>query len=274
MKTYKEMTQCVLAARDAYLLKQQRQRKILMRCIPAAAAACLMLIAGFGLKHRSTVPIPSVPQITEQTAAPESDRTDTAQTTAAQTVSEPEQTEAKTGMQTTITGEAMPDDPEISTETAVTAGQPVTEPNPTETQAEAAQPVTTEQPSGVIPIAETSVPDGDTQATGTNPAPLLWDDMTICQQFNMAELGTPPVCYMSIDREAPADAVGARIETVYMSGYDFASDTYHHCKAGAYRLREISETEMIAVQFENDTRFYLYAIATAETQTVDTNQKE
>lgn len=266
MKNYKEMTRCVLEARDAYLLKKQRRRRILMRCIPAGAAACLMLIAGIGLKQHSTVPIPAVPQITEQTdtAAPE-----TVQTTMMQTVSESEQTGTVTIAQTGIPKESLPDDPERSTEMQVTAAQPEPDTHPAETQ-----PITTEQPSGVVPIAETSVPDGDTQATGTNPAPLLWDDMTICQQFNMAELGTPPVCYLNTDREVPADAVGARIESVYMSGYDFASDTYYHCQADAYRLREISEKEMIAVQFEEDDRFYLYAVATAETQAVDTNQKE
>lgn len=118
-------------------------------------------------------------------------------------------------------------------------------PPPTESWGE--QPIAAEIPS-------TSVPDED---PNTNPNPLHWNEMTINQQYNMAEFGEPLAFYHTAEKEATADQIGDFICTAYMSGYDFYSDTYYHCDAEAYKIKN-DEGTVIAIKFDGDDKFYLY----------------
>lgn len=87
--------------------------------------------------------------------------------------------------------------------------------------------------------------------------PLHWNEMTINQQYNMAEFGQPLVYYHTADKEVAADEVGDFICIAYMSGYDFYSDTYYHCDAEAYEVKS-DESAMIAIRFSSYDQFYQY----------------
>lgn len=87
--------------------------------------------------------------------------------------------------------------------------------------------------------------------------PLHWNEMTINQQYNMAEFGKPLTYYHTADKEVAADKVGDFICIAYMSGYDFYSDTYYHCDAEAYEVKN-DESVMIAIKFGGYGSFYQY----------------
>ncbi len=108
------------------------------------------------------------------------------------------------------------------------------------------------QPISEIPSS--SVSDEDPY---NGSEPLHWNEMTINQQFNMAEFGQPPAFYQTAEKEVAADQIGDFICMAYMSGYDFYSDTYYHCDAEAYEVKN-DESIMIAIKFSSYDQFYQY----------------
>lgn len=56
MKTYEEMTRCVLEARDNYLLRRQHRRKLALRCSAAAAVCCAVLLTAYPLLADRSIP--------------------------------------------------------------------------------------------------------------------------------------------------------------------------------------------------------------------------
>lgn len=108
-------------------------------------------------------------------------------------------------------------------------------------------------------IPSSSVPDEEPY---NGSKPLHWDEMAINQQFNMAEFGQPLAFYQTAEKEVAADQIGDFICMAYMSGYDFYSDTYYHCDAEAYEVKN-DESIMIAIKFSSNDQFYQYNLIVA-----------
>lgn len=104
-------------------------------------------------------------------------------------------------------------------------------------------------------MTQTSIPDEVSEVTTTVSNTLQWEEMTINQQYNMAEFGTPSVFYMTADKEVSVEEIGDFISQAYMSGYDYHTDTYYHCYTDAFRLTDSND---IAIRFQDDDKYYLY----------------
>ena len=85
----------------------------------------------------------------------------------------------------------------------------------------------------------------------------------------MAEFGDPLQFYHTAEKEVSADLIGDFICMAYMSGYDFYSDTYYHCETKAYKVLGEAELEVIAIQFEEDDRYYLYDLVKKSDTDID-----
>ena len=91
---------------------------------------------------------------------------------------------------------------------------------------------------------------------------LHWDEMTIDQQYFMAESGDPVMTYSAAEKEVPADDVGDYIGKFYMSGYDWYEAIYYHCETDAYKIKGNDNADKIAVRFDGDEKYYLYTLQT------------
>lgn len=114
---------------------------------------------------------------------------------------------------------------------------------------------------GNPPIFEIPPCSGSDEDPYNGSEPLHWNEMTINQQFNMAEFGQPLVFYQTAEKEVADDRIGDFICMAYMSGYDFYSDTYYHCDAEAYEVKN-DESIMIAIKFSSNDQFYQYNLIT------------
>lgn len=65
MKSYEEMIQDILDARDAYDLKKQRQRQLARRYIPIVSSFCFAILIGFGVWNR----LEQIPTISPDTTS-------------------------------------------------------------------------------------------------------------------------------------------------------------------------------------------------------------
>lgn len=91
---------------------------------------------------------------------------------------------------------------------------------------------------------------------------LHWDEMTVNQQYFMAEFGDPLQFYDTAEKEVSADKIGDYICQAYMSGCDWYSLTYYHCEAKAYKVKD--DAASIAIRFPDDEKYYLYTHVTPE----------
>lgn len=281
MKNYEEMARCVLEARDEHNRKVKSRQVMIKKYAPVVSSFCFAVLLGFGVWHRmsnipriptqidtiedttgNTEPITETDSIgfgtknqTEQNTTgelPTNDKTTEALTTTSETahISETDgQNEQRTEDQQT---EQITDSPPIIITDPVVTVPLVTEPEITETPTESKTdaPTTTETPT-------TYVPD---EQPNTNPNPLYWDEMTINQQFNMAEFGDPLQFYHTAEKEVSADSVGDFICMAYMSGYDFYTDTYYHCETKSYTIQG-ETSDFIAIKFDSDDKYYLYILS-------------
>lgn len=148
------------------------------------------------------------------------------------------------------------------------AFQAITEPIPTESEPITELIQATTQPLIIEPtISETTENPSDEPETTeipdeeppTNPeTSLSWDEMTINQQYNMAEFGEPVRWYMNANRTISATQTGEWLGSAYMDGYDSSNDTYYHCNTAVYTVQGYSELEVIAVRFEEYPNFFIY----------------
>lgn len=260
-KGYKEMTRCVLAARDAHLEKKRRQQIFLMRCIPAMSGICAALILGLGFRaHVQKAPdignIPPTAAVTTESGA-------SAAQSAAQTTALPE---AKPS--------AAPDPadrtetiPQGSAEPAETGAEPLpvqsevipaqTDPAPEPAKTDASAPA--KVPASDLPDDPTVIPDEVPAKDPDLHNYLHWDEMTVDQQYFMAETGEPPVSYHTAEQEVPAGEIGESVGPAYMSGYDWYAQIYYHCEAKAYQIKGDDTGRTIAIQFPDNAVYYLYA---------------
>ena len=259
-KEYQEMTRCVLAARDAHLEKKRRQQRIILRCIPVMSCLCITVMLGFGFwMHFRNIPeIGSVPTVADITTVSEQAAVRNAEQTTARTEA------GKASATAYTTAEPMPDNPQeqISasgiTETAYSDATS----EQTDITPEPAKPAETEPGTGQNSDArsgQTPVTTDDRSGCADNHVYLQWNEMTVDQQYFMAEIGEPPVSYHTAERKVSADEVGAYIGQAYMSGYDWYEMIYYHCETKAYQIKGDDAGRTIAIQFPDDETYYLYS---------------
>ncbi|MBR5684093.1 MAG: hypothetical protein IKW96_12610 [Ruminococcus sp.] len=250
-KGYKEMTRCVLEARDEHLKKKQRQQAMFRKCVPAVSSFCVALILGFGFwKHINKMPeiesiSPTVEATTESVPATEKES------------STMDNTENKSTQKPT---EQTPTQNVTSNEPATSTSQ---EASSTNANIETINPTETEQASETVSIPPTEQPttlDGDQSGCTDNHIYLHWDEMTINQQYFYAEFGEPTLSYSTAEKEVSANEVGEYISQAYMSGYDWYELIYYHCETEAYRIKGDDEAKTIAIKFEDDENYYLYTL--------------
>ena len=173
-----------------------------------------------------------------------------------------------TGTQMTTDFQALINAPETKTtarsESAVTAKETEmnTEAVRTDITSESGKTAETEAISGQTsdaPSGQTAVMTDDRSGCADNHKYLHWEEMTVDQQYFMAEIGEPPVSYHTAERKVSADEVGAYIGQAYMSGYDWYEMIYYHCETKAYQIKGDDAGRTIAIQFPDDETYYLYS---------------
>lgn len=259
-KGYQEMTRCVLAARDAHLEKKRRQQRIILQYVPVLSCLCIAVMLSFGFwTHLHNIhEIGSMPPVAEVTTVPEQSAVHIDEITTAKRRTE------KSSATTHTTADTMPDNPQeqISaselTETAYseqTAEQTdITSESRETAETEAITGQTSDAPSG-----QTAVTTDDRSGCADNHKYLHWEEMTVDQQYFMAEIGEPPVSYHTAERKVSADEVGAYIGQAYMSGCDWYEMIYYHCETKAYQIKGDDAGRTIAIQFPDDETYYLYS---------------
>lgn len=145
--------------------------------------------------------------------------------------------------------------------------KPVTEEKITTPAVKPQEPVTVGTTSIQIPVtdpvtdtpSEQSPSENKQEHVTDNHIYLHWNDMTINQQYFMAEFGEPLTFYSTLEKEISAGEVGEYICKAYMSGYDWYELIYYHCEAEAYRIKGDNEGKTIAVKFSGDDKYYIYS---------------
>ena len=271
MKDYKEMTKCVLEARDEYVRNKQRKKLILQRCIPAVTAACAALIVVFGISSHKNIPTRTgniSSEIIEDTTANthySETMTSVSTTEINKTTTVMAKTSKVTGNTTVTTSVVNDISAEIinispATETNSTVHDiQVTENGITEPVTSKQTEVTTEQTEITADTTTTTAPDKDGKSEQPkNHEQLRWDEMAINQQYFMADFRESQMSFSTAEKEVPADEVGDYICNAFMSGYDSYTDTYYHCEAEAFLIKGHPVDEMIAIQFEGSDCCYVY----------------
>ena len=259
-KGYQEMTRCVLAARDAHLEKKRRQQRIILRCVPVMSCLCIAMRLGFGFwTHLRNIPaIGSVPPIAEVTTVPEQTAIHIAEKTTARRET------GKSSATTPTTAETMPDNPQKQISASGMTEAAYSEPTAEQTDitSEPGKTAETEPVTGQTsdaPSGQTAGTTDDRSSCADNHTYLHWDEMTVDQQYFMAEIGEPPLSYHTAERKISADEIGAYIGQAYMSGYDWYEMIYYHCEAKAYRIKGDDAGRTIVIQFPDDETYYLYS---------------
>ena len=263
MKSYEEMTRCILAARDEQLRRKRKQRTVLLCCLPVLCCAAAVFGIGRYLNWKpETVQRSELPAATA--TAPES--TVPAETTAQAAAGAAASQEPEPGgvpdavpeqTLTDVQPETVPPQTEESAATDVPQEAVQTEP-----PAETAVPQRTEQ------TTETTVADRDLSGCPDTHEYRPWDELPVNEQYFGADIGKVPaenptdtVYYQTAKSDVPEFEIGEYIGEAFMSGYDFydpAADRYYHCRAKAYCVKGREQDSAVAVQFEDGGRYYLY----------------
>jgi len=302
-KGYKEMTRCVLEARDEYLRKKKKRQLYFKRSVPAVLSFCFIaVLLSFNHGKVSMPRIPDETQISDiSTITSEVTETETTQPTTATSTSKVK-TAITTTIKTTITHEKETKIPETTINTStITAEvaepetiQPITaastskvktaitttilhekETKISETTVNTAtqdtennittvqttiQPdtkeTTTEELDGAPPVTTS---DKVTDGTPNNETPLPWDERNLGQKYFFAEFGSVTESYSTANKTVSDIDIGDYIADAYMSGYDDETQTYYHCYAKAYLIKDKTEKEMIAIHFEEGNEYYVYS---------------
>lgn len=256
-KGYKEMTRCVLEARDEHLKKKRRQQAVIRRCVPVMSTFCIALILGLGY-WKYINKMPKIPDI--ETISPINEATTEAALTTEKETSTVNNTESNATQQVTepkTTQTATINVPSaVSTQNNVTVNVNII----TEKPSEPPKNTTADKPKSDTPTEQPTILDGDQSGCPDNHVYLHWNEMTINQQYFMAEFGVPTLSYSTAEKEVPANEVGEYISKAYMSGYDWYELIYYHCETEAYKIKGDDEIKSIAIKFANDEKYYLYTL--------------
>ena len=280
MKNYEEMARCVLEARDEHDRKVKIRQAKIKRYAPIVSSFCFAVLLGFGVWHHMR-DLPRIPTqtdtiedttentdpITESNTTGMATERQTKQTTIGEQPAKDITTESPTTNSETepifeTEGQTEPSTEKQQTD-PITDTLPVIVPDPVVTETEITSPPepTTDTPATTeTPIEQTTIPDDGCSGNPEHPNGLHWDEMTINQQYNMAEFGDPLQFYFTAEKEVSVDSIGDFICMAYMSGYDYDTDTYYHCETEAYTIKGDDESTTIAIKFADDEKFYLYTL--------------
>lgn len=266
-KSYKEMTRCVLEARDEHLKKKRRKQLVIRRCIPVMSSFCFAVILGFGFwkninKMPEIEPKPSIAEATTTELFTSEKESSNMCNTENNTTQKP--TEQSTTQNVTSHDPSTGISQETSLETDNTEmASPTTNSEiieaPTESYIEPTETATVSQSGSDTPTEPTTT-DDDRSGCADNHIYLHWDEMTINQQYFMAEFGEPTLSYSTAEKEVSFNDVGEYTAKAYMSGYDWYESIYYHCEAEAYKIKDEDDMHYIAIKFVNDDKYYLYTL--------------
>ena len=254
MKSYKEMTKCVLEARDEHLKKKKRQNELIRQCVPVLSVICFIAISFCVWKN-----INSKPEIKKQT--PIAEVTIKEKPTVVSS-SEQEKTEAS-NIITTKSDNAV--------NTPSSSDHSETQIKETENKSVSAEISNVQIQTD---FAETQGNEAVTESTSSlnnglsedgcvdNHVYLHWDEMNVNQKYFLAEFGEPLLSYSSAEKEVPVSETGDYMCTAFMTGYDWYELDYHYCETEVYKIKGNDECSKIAVKFSDDDKYYLYILQT------------
>lgn len=282
MKTSKEMADSVFKIRDAYEEKQRKKRIIRRKAIYAVSTACMFGAIFIGIKYSSSMKH-SIPEIAVIDSSEDTETTeDTHQTnkvtesastssiylntestkertnytvTEASTNNMTEAAETDIDIPTTTESdinESDPDEP-IHTDSdpvSVHTEPVITEPKVSETTAQTS--------SGETIVQNATTPSGDDPPI-TDPQSIEWESLPIEKKYLEAALDNN-IIYLSAEKEVPLDMIGDYLSEAQMKGYDEESE--HLCQAKAYRIKDYSVNEAIAIKFDDSDKYYFYRFST------------
>ena len=98
---------------------------------------------------------------------------------------------------------------------------------------------------------------GDSSSTESATAIVpRWEEMSISQQFS--EVNYNNNRYSSRTTKVERDKIGNKIGTAILTGYDTYTKTSYNKNGDIYSVNDLSQKCVIAVQFENDSDYYVY----------------
>lgn len=269
-KGYKEMTKCVLEARDEHNRKVKIRQAKIKRYTPTALGLGFAAVLGFGFwGHMNKTPkiesiLPMIEAPTEENSIMESttssthtsvqstDNSFTHQTT------EQESKPMESSSKENVSGDYHTE-PEKTTEhlqNSDSSSDANTFPkNTSETGTIATQQIETPTES-LTTIDEDKSCDCDVD----NHVYLHWNEMMINQQYFMADFRESQLSYSTAEKEVPVSDVAEYIGEAFMSGYDWYEYIYYHCEADAYKIKGDDEANTIAIKFIDDEKYYLYTL--------------
>ena len=83
-----------------------------------------------------------------------------------------------------------------------------------------------------------------------------WEEMSVSQQYSEVEYNNNK--YYSRTTKIERDKIGNKIGTAILSGYDTYTDTRYNKNGYIYSVNDLSQECVVAVQFENDSNYYVY----------------
>lgn len=84
-----------------------------------------------------------------------------------------------------------------------------------------------------------------------------WDEKMVCEQFNSLEYNNST--YNSRNTTASSDMIDTKLTSETLTGYDTIGDAFYKKSGTIYSVKNYSQDCIIAIQFENDNDYYLYA---------------
>lgn len=282
MKSYDEMTKCVLNARDEYVQKKKRQNEIIRKTASITSSFCFVVLLGIGMFNLDKMP-------KSEQFINYKENTDTSTTTNSENKSENVYENPATSQNITSTANDIVigsehTDAEKTEDNTVAITQPDTTVSVTLTE-KPTTPIVTDIVEAVTAISKvsTALPtteqittakieytaNAPAEQTPTQSKPLdedvdnhtylKWDEMTINQQYFIAEFGEPLITYSTLEKKASVNEIGEFICQAYMSGYDWYELIYYHCEAEAYKIKGDDAGNTIAIKFSDDDKYYLYS---------------
>lgn len=97
--------------------------------------------------------------------------------------------------------------------------------------------------------------NNDNVELGSGVVPT-WEYRSITGKYNSLEfLGNE---YFSFSTQIGSDKIGENLGTAILSGYDDRNQIEHNINSTIYKIKDIPEKYIVAVQFENDNNYYEY----------------
>ena len=286
MKTSKEMADSVFKIRDEYEEKQRKKRIIRKKAVYAVSTACMFGAIFIGIKYTSSMKL-NIPEVAVvDTTDTTENAEDTHQTTKVTGTAPTDSTytnnestkESKINNVTEASSTEPAENKETDTDTPTTEESDINEKETdepthiqTEPVSEKTEPIITEtkapevtEPasSGDTVVQNATTPSGDdSPIVGPEAIPSTtdWDSLPMEKKYLEAILDGN-IIYLYAEKELSSDMLGDFIAEVQMKGYD--GEIEHLCRAKAYRIKDYSDSEAIAIKFDDSDKYYFYRFST------------